>query len=433
MKKAVYFGVLLVICFFKSNAQAGTGVLFEEGSGLENIIIKAKATHKYIFIDCFANWCMPCKKMDEGVYPRADVGDFMNQNFISLRAQMDTASEGLPATSSNYALAHYIMVKYNVKTFPSFIFLDPGGNIVHRDGGFLEAGDFLALAHSALDTSKQCYTLLADFQRGHFAYNKMPGLVRALERIGDSDNARDIAAYYIRNYLLPMDEQTLFQKENIRFIASNVGSTHDKAFEWLYLNARKVDSVMAYGRFSEEIIENTIVKYEINPLTKSWDSLGRKDIGGKDWGELEATLRKKYMETVAARSILSAQLRWSRAKKDWDKLVYYEVKKIDNYGLDTTGTDVVFTNNNIYNVIFMHSRNKRIIKKAIGWIQIICNAHPADDDYQDTYANLVYKLGKKKKAIVLEQRAYSFSKEGNKVIQQNLEKMKNGQPTWALN
>jgi thioredoxin-related protein len=433
MKKVAYICVLGSICFLKGNAQSEVGVHFEDQVSWDRAMAKAKAEHKYVFVDCFATWCVPCRKMDQEVYVKADVGEFMNKNFVSVRLQMDSTSNDAAATKDNYAVAHKIMKKFNINAFPSFIFLDPDGNIVHRDVGFLKAADFINVANSALDTNVQYYTLLADFKQGRLAYDKMPGLARALDKIGEKVDAAEVAGSYIENYLIKMDKRALFQQENIRFITSHIHSTNGKAFEWLYRNAGEVDSAMEYGRFSEEVVENTIAKCEVNPITKKWDSLGRKDVGKSDWNELQKDIRKRYTDAYAARIILGAQLRWSRAKKDWDKLVYYEVRKINNYGLDTAGTNVVITNNNIFNVIFMHSHSKRIIKRAIGWMRIICNAHPEDEDYQDTYANLVYKLGEKRKAIILEQRAYSFSKEGNKEIKLTLEKMKNGQPTWPLN
>ncbi len=34
---------------------------FENGLSWEQIKEKAKAEHKYIFVDCYATWCGPCK------------------------------------------------------------------------------------------------------------------------------------------------------------------------------------------------------------------------------------------------------------------------------------------------------------------------------------------------------------------------------------
>jgi hypothetical protein len=49
----------------------------------------------------------------------------------------------------------------------------------------------------------------------------------------------------------------------------------------------------------------------------------------------------------------------------------------------------------------------------------------------DTYANLLYKNGYNKEAISIEERACAVSN-NNKELLANLEKMKSGQPTWAM-
>src|SRR5437016_7533889 len=65
------------------------GVQFEKNLNWQQVLAKAKAENKYIFLDCFATWCGPCKLMDKNVYPNDTVGNYFNQNFISVKVQMD--------------------------------------------------------------------------------------------------------------------------------------------------------------------------------------------------------------------------------------------------------------------------------------------------------------------------------------------------------
>ena len=51
--------------------------------------------------------------------------------------------------------------------------------------------------------------------------------------------------------------------------------------------------------------------------------------------------------------------------------------------------------------------------------------------YIDTYANLLYKLGKKDEAITWEQKALDLAPEGEKKsYEETLDKMKKGEKTW---
>ncbi len=81
----------IILIFFPviCNSQ---GIVFDERSSWQNILQQAKASNKYIFIDCYTTWCGPCKEMDNEVYTDGSVGDFMNKKFISVKLQMDTAA-----------------------------------------------------------------------------------------------------------------------------------------------------------------------------------------------------------------------------------------------------------------------------------------------------------------------------------------------------
>ena len=55
--------VIIFLSFLASNARSQkNGIYFENSLTWEQVEQKAKDENKYIFIDCYATWCGPCKE-----------------------------------------------------------------------------------------------------------------------------------------------------------------------------------------------------------------------------------------------------------------------------------------------------------------------------------------------------------------------------------
>ena len=81
-------------------------------------------------------------------------------------------------------------------------------------------------------------------------------------------------------------------------------------------------------------------------------------------------------------------------------------------------------------MIFMHCRDAAILQKSIGWMKMIVRSYPKEAEYIDTYANLLYKTGKRKEAMLWEQKALLLSPGAGDILA-NYAKMKKGEATWT--
>jgi thiol-disulfide isomerase/thioredoxin len=122
-------------------------IIFLDNPVWSTVLEKAKKENKMIFLDGYATWCGPCKKMDSETYKDQAVADYYNANFINVRYDMEKGEGKMLAE------------KYDVTAYPYLIFTDPAGVILHKGVGFLEAADFVSLGKAGKDPSTQYFTL----------------------------------------------------------------------------------------------------------------------------------------------------------------------------------------------------------------------------------------------------------------------------------
>jgi len=130
------------------------GIDFQEQT-LQEALTQAKLEGKEVFIDGFATWCGPCKLMDASTFKDKKVGDLFNKSFVSIKLDMEK-EEGLDVAK-----------RFRVKAFPTFIFLNPQGEVLHKAAGYFEADDFLALAAVSQDADNRLGSLERKFRAGN--------------------------------------------------------------------------------------------------------------------------------------------------------------------------------------------------------------------------------------------------------------------------
>src|SRR6185437_682900 len=161
MKTLLLLMFLLVevnYCFCRKIQIRGTsdsGVHFVQADSWVEVKRKAAAAHKYIFVDAFATWCGPCKRMDREVYPDDTVGAWMNGKFISIKVQMDTSAKDGPEVVRWYGDAQSLKNEFRITAFPTLLFFDPEGRLIYRKLGYDGVAGFLTAVAKALDPQNE--------------------------------------------------------------------------------------------------------------------------------------------------------------------------------------------------------------------------------------------------------------------------------------
>lgn len=130
--------LLSVLIISTISVFAGDQIHFED-SEWEAVVEKALIADKPIFLEGFANYCMPCRIMEEQVFTDKDLSLFFNEHFISYKVNVQTEEGKL------------LQFLYDIKALPDLLFVDPRGNIISRNNGSAGVSEVLAMGAAALD------------------------------------------------------------------------------------------------------------------------------------------------------------------------------------------------------------------------------------------------------------------------------------------
>src|SRR6267142_1811534 len=134
----------LLLLLHSAGESTGTSrINFESNLSWDQVLAKARQEKKFIFVDCVATWCAPCKEMERRVFTVASVADTFNKYFVSVRLQIDSSADDSNETKRWYAVAHKMSLRYKIESVPTYLFFSPEGNIVHEDLGFMSADEFV--------------------------------------------------------------------------------------------------------------------------------------------------------------------------------------------------------------------------------------------------------------------------------------------------
>lgn len=129
------------------------GINFQQIT-FKEILAKAKAEKKLIFIDAFAVWCGPCKLMEKNIFPLPSVKEYYNANFINARFDMEKG-EG-----------RELALKYGIRSYPTFLFLNGDGEVVMKNYGYMSEKDFLTIAKEANNPKFATFSNKELFEKG---------------------------------------------------------------------------------------------------------------------------------------------------------------------------------------------------------------------------------------------------------------------------
>jgi thioredoxin-related protein len=400
-----------------------TGINFIDGLSWKEVVAKATAEKKNIVIDCYTTWCVPCKKMEKEVFSQQKVGEFFNQHFICYRLQLDSTKNDNDEVKKRYADAEWIRKEFQVYSYPTVLFLSPEGKLLERSVGLIDTAAFMQIGRQLLDPNRNYYALLEKYNQGERNRDAMRVIAITASKLNDTVTASKIS----KDYLSRLKSGEYLRKDNIEFFQLFTKTSRDVGFNVFYNNVDSINKLMQDNMYAQSLLNYVIITEMVLPSWRMAEKTGIEP----DWNSLHQNIRKKYNRYAADFAIASMQPDWYRSKKQYRKLASALVNYAEHYLLpETRGAYAPLILNNHAWDVFNYSEKREELEKALTWSGKAVLLQPSPN-WMDTYANILYKLGKVDLAIQWQQIAVKLvGLDGDPAFRKNLKLMQEGKNTW---
>ena len=427
------------------------GIEFEHGTWKE-VLAKAQQTNKPIFVDVYTTWCGPCKMMDKDIFPLETVGKVYNAGFVCYHLDAEKG-EGIEVAK-----------KYEVKAYPTYLFIKADGTLFFRSLGSMEAKAFLEVSNTALSEFKDPKSLPVWEKEYTEKKNDPKFLLDYMDKrlkLGLSN------ATLFDDYLKLIPEEERTSDIVVKLYRETAQSLKINSFA--YTNLKKNKDALA-GKLSGLIILYICIDNTVSEAAKSkneqlfteallaYDQLpkGVSPLRSKDelymryfqrTGETDKYVKyasnfgnnylmKMTDDSIASKDKVGVQLLEKRISAgELVKLDSAQITQYRTYIAHAERDMISLSLNDIAWTVFLKVSDKKALQDALKWSKRSRELSPDNSGYLDTYANLLYKLGRKEEAITCEKEALAYDakakKEPNSTMVDVLRKMIAGEKTWT--
>lgn len=222
MKRYIALLFLGLLCTDVMQAQ---GIEFVENIPVAEVLSKAQAEGKLVFVDCYTSWCGPCKKLASEVFPQKEVGDFFNPRFVSLKLDMEKG-EG-PAMAR----------KWDISAYPTLTFLDAKGEVLFQTVGARSAGELVDTVAYLLENHRPS-ELAQRYKAGDRSAQLVADYIAELKQQHKRNTVEAVASEFVSGNREQLLTDTIAQ----RILIENVRNPHNEGFLYAYENRHRLSS-----------------------------------------------------------------------------------------------------------------------------------------------------------------------------------------------
>ena len=351
--------IVSITMFFSEAAyaqdKAEVGIQFFHGTFAE-LKAKAASSSKPIFMDAYTSWCGPCKWMAKNVFTQEEVGKFYNGSFICAKVDMEKG-EGVELAKI-----------FDVNAYPTLLYLDASGKVIHRALGARDGKDFIELGKIAADSEKNLQGLERKYKAAPGDFSVAFPYLFMLSDAGLPQLDSEVDAWFSAQ-----PKNSWIEKNNWKLLYDFIQNPESPAFQNMVSNMAAFSS-----RYSEDSVSGKACSVYFSSLQNAAYS-GNSALWKKDSAAIVNLNLKDGKRTIASSTILQAgddiKLALSRTMDFMKEFGSENPSELNQFAWK----------------MFEASEDSKQLLAAESWAKKGLDLSGGDFMIHDTYANLLFK------------------------------------------
>lgn len=361
---------------------APSAIEFKEGAWAQ-LLAEAKKSGKLIFMDAYTTWCGPCKLMRATVFTDQQVGMVYNRNFINSYIDMEKG-EGLE-----------LRAKYNVTAYPTFLYINGDGEIVHKTVGSCEAEEFIQNGLDAISPKRNFRYLQQEYTKNAKDPLFIQTYLKALATAYEQKQANEVALAYLGG----LKAEAWQNPDSWTIINEYLKDASSPVFQYVVNNRQKFEELYGKDNVAQKI-HNTYLAWPITYMNFPRNAAPILDAKGFEQF-ISQIAQSSYdkKEEIIAKSRLTIYM----SLRDWENYTATVNSMLQNklVPMDANGAEQLYSYAN--NVSSFGKENQSALKAATAWVRIsaedIPQVRPVDKvTYLNLYALLLEQTNQRKLA-----------------------------------
>lgn len=366
MKSSINHIIILMILLLSSTIKAqNTAITFIQND-YKLALEQSKVSKKTIFVMVHASWCSHCNKMKNTVLKEPTVISFFNTNFINVMMDSETTA------------GKEFMKKFNINSFPTYVFLDQNETHLYSTAGEFTTEEFIAEAQKALNPNTQLPFLERQFNKDVSNSDNCFLYLNFLRKSIDKDKSDAV----VSKYLATQSKEQLISAINWKIIAYGVNDLNSETFDLIVKRQSHLAKVASQKRVEAKIV--SVIKKELTQNMNLLDSI--------NYSKNRILAKNTNMAKVDS-LVFKNDLLMYEGIKNWKKYQHTTLESVQKWAWNDYSTI-----NSISKNYIDHINSKEDLKTAITWAK---RSVELNNSAESTLllARLYNKINDKKAAI----------------------------------